>query len=238
MNCINLLLVVCQGQGDNSVCIRLQKTQHLGKVHWACSQPVFWCQVLLLILGKAKVKFPAACQGKSMSFLCWAEALSLCGWVIFLKVSEFTWAMQAAEWGFNEVWLISSHFYVCTALLISPTDPGTAHPPHMSVLILLPKALEWGGGIPVSTPGLQGGSELWPLQLRAPAWNYLQNPPSVCEFPNLILVQGGTENTPIIKTTLVVAVDQNKISAFCLLHRKTGIGRSEEKASLEQQGCW
>lgn len=74
-----------------------------------------------------------------------------------------------------------------------------------------------------------------PLQLRAPAWNYLQNSQTVSEFPNLILVQGKRENTPIIKTTLVVAVDQNKMPTFGLLHRKTGTRRSEEKA-LEQQG--
>lgn len=62
---------------------------------------------------------------------------------------------------------------------------------------------------------------------QSSAWNYLQNSPSVSDFPNLILAQGRKENTPIIKTTLLVAVDQNKIPAFCLLHRKTGIERSE-----------
>lgn len=133
------------------------------------------------------------------------------------------------QWG----WLISSQFYVCTALLVSPTGPGTAHPPvspdspHMSVLILFPCALKWGVGSQCPPQG--------PLQLRAPAWNYLQNSQTVSEFPNLILVQGRRENTPIIKTTLVVAVDQDKMPAFGLLHRKTGIGRREEKA-LEQQG--
>lgn len=82
---------------------------------------------------KAKMKFPAACQGKTRPVLCWAEVLSLCGWEIkftnFKKVSEFTWAMQAAERGCSGVWLISSRFYVCAGLLISPTDPGAAHPP-------------------------------------------------------------------------------------------------------------
>lgn len=237
MNCINLLLVVWQSKGDNSVCIRLHKTQHLGKVHRARSQQMFFFQGLLLILMKAKMKFPAACQGKTRPVLCWAEVLSLCGWEIkfanFKKVSEFTWAMQAAERGCSGVWLISSRFYVCAGLLIFPHRPwrcssphSSLASPHMSVLILSPYALKWGVG-----------SQSPPWGSRSPAWNYLQNSQTISEFPNLILAQGRRGNTPIIKTTLFVAFDQDKMPAFCLLHRKPGIGRSEEKA-LEQQGWW
>lgn len=169
MNCINLLLVVWQSKGDNSVCIRLHKTQHLGKVHRACSQQMFFFQGLLLILMKAKMKFPAACQGKTRPVLCWAEVLSLCGWEIkftnFQKVSEFTWAMQAAERGCSGVWLISSQFYVCAGLLISPTDPGAAHPPthpwlpHARLCSSSPRML-WNG---VWDPSLHPGApELQP----------------------------------------------------------------------------
>lgn len=95
MNCINLLLVVSQGKGDNSVCIRLQKTQHLGKVRRARSSQVVLFQGPLLIPLKAKVNSQQLKSGQEhvLSRLCGGSELSLAELLnlrCFKKVSEFT----------------------------------------------------------------------------------------------------------------------------------------------------